>query len=145
MAVTERHREATPHEDLVAGNLAKVLPVRTPDFDNAAKTEPEMLHGRLNTTFVTNWEDTAPPPREAEPKRLPKELPEAPREERAPGPVPTPEEVRRRLPEDLPAQKAATREKRGETFDVLDEEARSAPSGRRAGKKAKDEEGDILF
>lgn len=115
MAMAERRKES---------EMLSMVPVRIPDYDNEHMAAMAAPAGR--------------PPVE----RLPENIQfEEQREERGSGRLPSPEEVRRRLPEDI-SQKAPG-EKKG--FDVLDEEARSAPGSRRAGKKARGDEGDILF
>jgi len=119
-----------------AEEILSSVPVRIADFDNAAKNEPAMLHGRLNTTFVTNYEDTAPPRREGPPSpdRLPEDLPPTQVEERGSGRKPEVE----RLPEDLPAQKAAPQQKTGLDWDVVEGETQRKERPKRRGGAGKE-------
>ncbi len=117
----------------MAGNLGRVVPVRIAEYDDAAKSGEGTLRGRLGTTFVTDYDQNAP-----------KERGGAPPVERLPEDIEPGERAQERQAEGAGTKKASRG--RGEkAFDVLDEEAKSAPSGRRAERKARDDEGDILF
>ena len=142
-----------------------MVPVRIPDFDNAQrgmlaapaerppverlpediqfeKGREERGTGRLPDANRLPEDIETTRQNRPSPERLPEDLPEAHREERGSGRRPDAE----RLPEDIPAQKAAPREKgsSGGSFDVLDEETRSAP--KQVGeKKKKGGDEDFLF
>lgn len=122
MAVAaERGKEATPHEDLMAGNLGRVLPVRISDFDRAAGAAERPPLERPAEHLETRRER---PPVE----RLPEELPEAPRERRGEGRPPPVE----RLPEDILQKRARPK---AEEIDVALEEAKPAEEPKKRGGK----------